>query len=347
MQVVVLEIQLQPSGNVCIVGSYGDLHQPAWAPRSGNGTHRIASHQYQSGRRALSIACRCSVVRVPQLTSCLQPSRGSEHEAHFDLSEALDSQSELLQARTMVQVMENGYATTDQQTMPAPGAIVPVGPVKSVLPSPNLAAVKVDTQTRAIGLIQPPPDIRAIVDKTAQFVAKNGMQALVWTTLNGRCQLFNNILCYVGTQFEGRILANEKDNPKFNFLRTADPYHAYYRHMVRDNSSCLSLVGKNSCKACSRCSHAVSAVLRLTACSCRSQSTRKEQTVPNQQKQHQKTSRQQSSKSLQQVQLLEQRQWNLLKRRSTLYMCQKGSHTLIWISSRSQHSLLPEMAKAF
>lgn len=70
--------------------------------------------------------------------------------------------------------MENGHTTSDQHAIPGPGAIVPAGPVKSVLPSPNLSAVKVDTQTRAIGLIQPPPDIRAIVDKTAQFVAKNG-----------------------------------------------------------------------------------------------------------------------------------------------------------------------------
>ncbi len=74
----------------------------------------------------------------------------------------------------MVQAMENGHATSDQQGLPGPGAIVPAGPVKSVLPSPNLSAVKVDTQTKAIGVIQPPPDIRAIVDKTAQFVAKNG-----------------------------------------------------------------------------------------------------------------------------------------------------------------------------
>ena len=74
----------------------------------------------------------------------------------------------------MVQAMENGHTTSDQPAMPGPGALVPAGPVKSVLPSPNLSAVRVDTQTRAIGLIQPPPDIRAIVDKTAQFVAKNG-----------------------------------------------------------------------------------------------------------------------------------------------------------------------------
>ena len=32
----------------------------------------------------------------------------------------------------------------------------------------------VDSHTRALGVIQPPPDIRAIVDKTAQFVARNG-----------------------------------------------------------------------------------------------------------------------------------------------------------------------------
>lgn len=74
----------------------------------------------------------------------------------------------------MVQAMENGHTSLDQQAIPGPGALVPAGPVKSVLPAPNLSAVKVDTQTRAIGLIQPPPDIRAIVDKTAQFVAKNG-----------------------------------------------------------------------------------------------------------------------------------------------------------------------------
>lgn len=74
----------------------------------------------------------------------------------------------------MVQAMENGHTTSDQQAVPGPGALVPAGPVQSVLPSPNLSAVRVDTQTRAIGLIQPPPDIRAIVDKTAQFVAKNG-----------------------------------------------------------------------------------------------------------------------------------------------------------------------------
>ena len=54
----------------------------------------------------------------------------------------------------------------------------------------------------------PPPDIRAIVDKTAQFVAKNG------------------------PEFEQRILGSEKNNQKFNFLLPADPYNAYYRGKI-------------------------------------------------------------------------------------------------------------------
>ena len=35
-----------------------------------------------------------------------------------------------------------------------------------------------------------------------------------------------------GEQFEQRILANESDNPKFNFLREGDPYHAYYKRKI-------------------------------------------------------------------------------------------------------------------
>ena len=83
-------------------------------------------------------------------------------------------------------------------TRPGPGAIVPVGPVKSSLQAPNLAQVKVDTQTKAIGLIQPPPAIRAIVDKTAQFVAKNGMQMAFLLSDELPCTI-NRQSCSVGT----------------------------------------------------------------------------------------------------------------------------------------------------
>lgn len=68
----------------------------------------------------------------------------------------------------------------------------------------------VATHTRTIGIIHPPPDIRNIVDKTAQFVAKNG------------------------PEFEKRIIANNTGNAKFNFLIPTDPYHAYYQHRLSE-----------------------------------------------------------------------------------------------------------------
>lgn len=87
--------------------------------------------------------------------------------------------------------------------------MVAVGQAKAALPTPDLGGLKlVETQTKAIGVIVPPPDIRAILEKTAAFVAKNG------------------------TEFEKRILANEASNVKFNFLKPGDPYHAYYQHKV-------------------------------------------------------------------------------------------------------------------
>ena len=62
-----------------------------------------------------------------------------------------------------------------------------------------------------VGLIVPPPEIRSIVEKTAQFVARNG------------------------ENFEHKIRQNEAQNPKFNFLKDEDPYHGYYRHKVSHN----------------------------------------------------------------------------------------------------------------
>ncbi|OWZ19584.1 Splicing factor 3 subunit [Phytophthora megakarya] len=64
-------------------------------------------------------------------------------------------------------------------------------------------------QGRVTGIIYPPPDIRAVVDKTAQFVANNGRA------------------------FESRIVG-ERMSTKFSFLRESDPYHAYYEHKVSE-----------------------------------------------------------------------------------------------------------------
>jgi len=60
---------------------------------------------------------------------------------------------------------------------PESGALVAVGGVRDALPAPDLRGLSIESHTGPVGLIHPPPDIRAIVDKTAQFVAKNGAQA--------------------------------------------------------------------------------------------------------------------------------------------------------------------------
>ncbi|KAL6973414.1 hypothetical protein U1Q18_027595 [Sarracenia purpurea var. burkii] len=74
----------------------------------------------------------------------------------------------------------------------------------------NSVPTSIATHTRTIGIIHPPPDIRNIVDKTAQFVTKNG------------------------PEFEKRIIANNAGNAKFNFLNASDPYHAYYQHRLSE-----------------------------------------------------------------------------------------------------------------
>ncbi|KAG9247416.1 Pre-mRNA splicing factor PRP21 like protein-domain-containing protein [Calycina marina] len=54
------------------------------------------------------------------------------------------------------------------------------------------------------GVVLPPKEIKAILEKTAGYVARNG-----------------NV-------FEDRIRDKEKSNPKFSFLSENDAYHAYY-----------------------------------------------------------------------------------------------------------------------
>jgi splicing factor 3A subunit 1 len=59
------------------------------------------------------------------------------------------------------------------------------------------------------GVIRPPPDIRAVADRTASYVAKNGRA------------------------FEARILKSEKGKtPKFAFLQPTSPFHAYYEDRI-------------------------------------------------------------------------------------------------------------------
>ncbi|RIB04404.1 Pre-mRNA splicing factor PRP21 like protein [Gigaspora rosea] len=91
----------------------------------------------------------------------------------------------------------------------------------SYVEAENNASVNNEEDTRPlVGIIYPPPDIRNIVDKTAVFVARNGVQ------------------------FEERIRENEKHNAKFSFLNPNDPYHAYYQYKIAETKG-----GKVSKKA--------------------------------------------------------------------------------------------------
>lgn len=60
-----------------------------------------------------------------------------------------------------------------------------------------------------IGIIRPPPEIRAVADKTALFVSKNGRA------------------------FEHKILNSSKGStPKFAFLQPNSPFHGYYEDRI-------------------------------------------------------------------------------------------------------------------
>ncbi|KAL9244664.1 hypothetical protein vseg_018419 [Gypsophila vaccaria] len=115
------------------------------------------------------------------------------------------------------------FGVTQILPLPAPPTDGDLGPIpESQLPPPqeekeenedqNKATkpTSVATHTRTIGIIHPPPDIKTIVDKTSQFVAKNG------------------------PDFERRIVQSNSGNVKFNFLLASDPYHAYYQHKLSE-----------------------------------------------------------------------------------------------------------------
>lgn len=66
------------------------------------------------------------------------------------------------------------------------------------------AAAVLDEIRPPQGVVLPPKEFRTILEKTAGFVARNGIA------------------------FEDRIREREKGNPKFSFLNTADAYNPYY-----------------------------------------------------------------------------------------------------------------------
>jgi Surp module len=56
-----------------------------------------------------------------------------------------------------------------------------------------------------------------------------------------------------GTDFEKRIIANERDNVKFNFLKSTDPYHAYYQYKVGSFQKAFFLFSYSEPPFCQAC----------------------------------------------------------------------------------------------
>ncbi|KAI9927975.1 hypothetical protein ASPWEDRAFT_42131 [Aspergillus wentii DTO 134E9] len=69
----------------------------------------------------------------------------------------------------------------------------------------NTPTLPEDVSKPPEGVVLPPKDIRAIVEKTAGYVARNGLV------------------------FEDRVRDKEQNNPKFSFLNPSDAYAAFYQ----------------------------------------------------------------------------------------------------------------------
>lgn len=76
----------------------------------------------------------------------------------------------------------------------------------------KIERIEKDSMAPSGTVIIPPPELRTIIDKTANFVARNG------------------------AEFEQKIAEQKRDSAQFGFLMPANPYHAYYRKMVHQES---------------------------------------------------------------------------------------------------------------
>ncbi|BCS22912.1 putative pre-mRNA splicing factor [Aspergillus puulaauensis] len=74
----------------------------------------------------------------------------------------------------------------------------------------NTPTVPDDVGKHPEGVVLPPKDIRAIVEKTAGYVARNG------------------------AVFEDRVREKERNNPKFSFLSLNDPYAPFYQWRLNE-----------------------------------------------------------------------------------------------------------------
>mmetsp|Transcript_4499 Transcript_4499/g.8552 ORF Transcript_4499/g.8552 Transcript_4499/m.8552 type:complete len:170 (+) Transcript_4499:37-546(+) len=94
---------------------------------------------------------------------------------------------------------------TEVDTTPAAEVKVDAADAKKEEETP----APVESFSRDVGVIVPPPDIKLVVDRTADFVRK------------------------VGPKFEATIQQRNKNSKKFGFLVASSPYYAYYQQRLK------------------------------------------------------------------------------------------------------------------
>ena len=83
---------------------------------------------------------------------------------------------------------------------------------------PPLPPAAVETFANAVTIIVPPPELKVVVDRTADFVKR------------------------VGMAFEKEIQQRNAKNKKFGFLKETNPYHAFYKARILHGENVDSVV---------------------------------------------------------------------------------------------------------
>ena len=97
---------------------------------------------------------------------------------------------------------------------PAPAASSASAPSS---PSSTAAPAAPSTFAAPIGVILPPPDVRVVIDRTADFVRKTGAEG------------------------EEQLISKNRGQRKFAFLLSSSPYHAYYRQRVQHGAAAAAI----------------------------------------------------------------------------------------------------------
>ena len=74
-------------------------------------------------------------------------------------------------------------------------------------------AAEMPQYTPETGIIVPPPDIKLVAERTAEFVRR------------------------VGVAFEAEIIQRNSKNKKFGFLQSTSPYYAFYQSLIKGDGS--------------------------------------------------------------------------------------------------------------